>query len=46
MADGDFTKWSYFEDMKLIQFMNILLYQRDKQDYYERIAQINKNKRG
>ena len=31
MADGDPTKWRYFEDMNVIEFLQMCLYNYDKQ---------------
>jgi hypothetical protein len=35
LANNDRTKWDYFLEMNLIEFLNTLAYNKDKQDYIE-----------
>jgi hypothetical protein len=37
-------KWAYFEDMKIIAFMNLMLYYKDKQTQIEMRAAMQKIK--
>ena len=32
LADGDATKWAYFEQMNAIEFLNLCVFYKDKQD--------------
>ena len=41
LSNGCPEKWEYYYNMKLIEFLNLLLYYRDKEDYYEKLRQLN-----
>jgi hypothetical protein len=43
MAGGDFTKWNYFLDMGVVEFLNLLSFMRDKIEYQNL---MNDNKGG
>jgi len=32
LADGDATKWKYFEQLSSIEFLNLCVFYKDKQD--------------
>jgi hypothetical protein len=41
LSNGCPEKWEYYYDMKLIEFLNLLLYYKDKEEYYEKLRQLN-----
>ena len=46
MADGDPTKWGYFEKMNVRQFLNMVQYYSDKQDEQAQQNKIRNAQRG
>lgn len=44
MADGDPTKWSYFEQMNVVQFLQQVQYFNDKQKELERQRKLMSKK--
>ena len=45
LADGDATKWAYFEQMNCIEFLGLCVFYKDKQDEIERQHKLNELKR-
>lgn len=33
LANGDLTKWNYFDDIPVIEFLNLVCFLRDKRNY-------------
>ena len=44
LSNGCPEKWEFYYDMKLIEFLNILLYYKNKEEYYEKLRQLNEFK--
>lgn len=42
MAKGDPTKWAYFENMNLINFLQMLLFYHDKQEDIRQQRELQK----
>lgn len=45
MSNGDPTKWSHFERMNVVQFLNMVTYYKDKQEEAEQRRKIQEAKR-
>jgi len=45
LADGDVTKWRYFQEMEVVEFLHTLLYAKRKGDEQRRQAELDKIKR-
>lgn len=44
LSDGDITKWRYFEQMDVTEFLHKLLYAKRKADAQRRKAELDKIK--
>lgn len=45
LADGDPSKWNYFEDLNCIEFLNLCVFYKDKQDEIARQRKLAEMRR-
>jgi hypothetical protein len=44
MSNSRPETWQFYYEMKLLEFLNLLLYYKDKEEYIEKIRQMNEMK--
>jgi len=44
LSDSRPEMWAHYYNMKIIEFLNLLLYYKDKQDYLAKMQQMNNMK--
>lgn len=44
MAQGDPTKWKYFEEMNVVEFLQMCLYFKEKQEDLKQQQRLLKNR--
>jgi len=44
LSDSRPEMWDHYYNMKIIEFLNLLLYYKDKQDYLAKMQQMNNMK--
>jgi len=44
MSNSRPETWQFYYEMKLLEFLNLLLYYKDKEEHIEKIRQLNEMK--